>query len=86
MTRGVAAALGLWTVVATGWVLLFYGGQVASCLGPLGVTPEECRAATGLPPDAGLDLGGVAVLLAALVVGWATIILVAVWRSRRDRA
>jgi hypothetical protein len=85
VARGVAAALLVWSGVATTWFLIFGGGYVMSCLGPLNVTPESCRAATGLPPESDLDrfLAGPGVLVVALVVGWAAILCVAWWRKRQ---
>ncbi len=86
MTRGVATALGIWTAAATLWFLFAYGGHVQACLGPLDVTPEQCRAALGLPPETDLDrfLAGPGPLVVALAVGWVAILLVG-RRRRRQR-
>ncbi len=35
-------------------IALFFGGQVAMCLGPLGVTAVQCAKATGMIPGVGL--------------------------------
>ena len=85
MTRGVAAALVIWTAATALWLLLFWGGHSLSCLGGPGITIDECRAAYGLPPETDLDrfLAGPGVLLIALVVGWGTILLVSRWRKRQ---
>jgi hypothetical protein len=53
VTRGVAAALGIWTVVATVWAVFFSGGRVLECLGGPAITVDDCRAAYGLPPETG---------------------------------
>ncbi len=86
MTCGVAVAFGIWTAAATLWFLFAYGGHVQACLGPLDVTPEQCRAALGLPPETDLDrfLAGPGPLAVALVLGWAVILLVG-HRRRRQR-
>ena len=83
MTRGVVAALVIWTNLASGWALFVFGGQVQMCLGPLNVTPESCRAADGLPPETDWDrfTQGPGLLIAILVVGWLTIL--AASRSRK---
>ncbi len=39
--------------IGTAMLLLFGGGQVAACLGPLDVTAVRCAAATGLLPTQG---------------------------------
>ena len=85
MTRGVVAALVIWTNLATGWALFVFGGQVGMCLGPLNVTPESCRAANGLPPETDWDrfTQGPGPLIAILVVGWLAILLASRWRKRR---
>ena len=85
MTRGVAAALGIWTVVATVWAVFFSGGRVLECLGGPAITVDDCRAAYGLPPETGPDrfLAGPGVLIVALVVGWLTILFLARWRRRQ---
>jgi len=85
VTRGVAAALGIWTVVATAWALFFWGGRVLRCLGGPGITVDDCRAAYGLPPETGLDrfLAGPGVLIVALVAGWLTILFLARLRRRQ---
>jgi hypothetical protein len=85
LTRGIAAALTIWSVVATAWFLFFSGGHVMSCLGPLNVTAESCRAANGLPPETDIDrfLAGPGVLIVALAVGWATILMAGRWWKRQ---
>ena len=85
MTRGVVAALVIWTSLATGWALFVFGGQVRMCLGPLNVTPEICRAANGLPPETDWDrfTQGPGPLIAILVVGWLAILAASRWRERQ---
>ena len=51
--------------------LLFLGGRVPQCLGPLGVTAVQCAKASGVIPNAGpgaLIFAGLASL--ALLVAW----------------
>jgi hypothetical protein len=43
---------------------VFSGGQVAMCLGPLGVTVVECWAATGVPPRLAAAVAAAAALVA----------------------
>ncbi len=85
MTRGVVAALVIWTSLATGWALVVFGGRVRMCLGPLNVTQESCRAANGLPPETDWDrfTQGPVPLIAVLVVGWLAILLASRWRKRQ---
>ena len=85
MTRGLVAALGIWTALTALWFVFAYGGHTYMCLGPIGITPEACRAANGLPPETDLDrfLAGPVPLLIALVAGWAVILLVGRWRKRQ---
>ena len=70
------AAVGL--AVALGgslYALMFAGGTVPSCLGPLGVTAVRCAAHTGLRPTEGA-WGGMTI--AAIALG----ILIAIARTR----
>ena len=85
MTRGVVAALVIWTSLATGWALVVFGGRVRMCLGPPNVTQESCRAANGLPPETDWDrfTQGPVPLIAVLVVGWLAILLASRWRKRQ---
>ena len=85
MTRGVVAALVIWTSLAAGWALVVFGGRVRMCLGPLNVTQESCRAAYGLPPETDWDrfTQGPVPLIAVLVVGWLAILLASRWRKRQ---
>lgn len=57
-----AAALLL--VALGGFAALIGGGQVATCLGPLGVTAVQCAAATGITPTIGVGLPAMALSLA----------------------
>jgi hypothetical protein len=83
--RGTGIAFGLWaTLVAV--VLFLHGGQVQMCLGPLGVTPESCRVALGLPPETAWDrfANGPSLLIALLLTGWLVIVGArAGWRRRQ---
>jgi hypothetical protein len=54
------------------------GGQVAGCLGPLGVTPIQCAKATGIVPTVGPALP-----LFTLAAALGTLILVPVPADRR---
>jgi hypothetical protein len=51
--------------------LLFLGGQLGMCLGPLGVTPVQCAQATGVVPDVGIGLP-----VFALTIAVATFVVV----------
>ncbi len=84
MTRRVVAAMVLWAVAVGCFWLLFAGGQVQGCLGPLGVTPEQCRAALGLLPETASDhvIGALGSLVVPLLAGWGVIALVARGRRR----
>ncbi len=85
MTRRVTAALAIWTLLAVGWALFVFGGQVQACLGPLSVTPESCRVALGLPPEAAWDrfIEGPGPLVVVLITGWLMILLAGRWRKRQ---
>jgi len=85
VTRGVVAALLIWTGLAFGWAVVVLGGQVQGCLGPLGVTPESCRVALGLLPETDWDrfVRGPGPLVVVLVVGWLAILLASRWRRRQ---
>jgi hypothetical protein len=85
VSRGVAAALGIWTAVTALWFVFAYGGHTYMCLGPIGINPEACRAANGLPPETDIDrfLAGPGPLVLALVAGWAVILFVSQWRKRQ---
>jgi hypothetical protein len=87
MTRRVVAALVLWTAAVAVLALLFGGGTVAGCLGPLGVTAEQCRAAMGLPPETAWDhiTSGLVPWGVILVVGWVAIVGTDRWWMRRQR-
>lgn len=86
MTRRRVAAMAIWALVVAVWVLLFYGGHVAGCLGPLGVTPEQCRAILGLPPETAWDRfsNGMGLPVAVILGGWVAIALIG--RRLRHRA
>lgn len=56
--------------VGTGWALIFGGGTVSNCLGPLGVTLVQCAAHGGRLPtqSAVVPLAAIAVALGLIVV------------------
>jgi hypothetical protein len=62
-------------------VLIFAGGQVAMCLGPLGVTPIQCAKVTGIVPTT-----PIAVPLFALVIACGVLVLAPVPAGRRRMA
>jgi hypothetical protein len=82
--RRTGIALAGWTVLV-GIGLVFYGGHVQSCLGPLNVTPEGCRIALGLPPETAWDrfANGPGLPIALLLGGWLAIVAAAAWRRRQ---
>jgi hypothetical protein len=61
--------------------LVFAGGQVAGCLGPLGVTVIQCAKATGIVPTVGPGLP-----LCVLAVALCVFILVPIPAGRRRGA
>ena len=61
--------------------LVFAGGQVHMCLGPLGVTPIQCAKVTGIVP-----ITSVAVPLFALALAFAAVLLAPVRSGRRMEA
>jgi hypothetical protein len=84
--RNTGVALTAWTLVV-GIGLVFVGGHVQSCIGPLNVTPESCRAALGLPPETAWDRfsNGPGPMIALLLAGWLAIAWVGTWWRRRQR-
>jgi hypothetical protein len=72
---------------ALGIALFFYGGHVQGCLGPLGITPDQCRAAHGLPPETAWDrfMNGPSPLIFLLLAGWLAIVAGDAWWRRRQR-
>jgi hypothetical protein len=82
--RKTGIGLAAWTaLVSVGTV--FYGGHVQSCLGPLNVTPESCRAALRLPPETAWDrfANGPTPFIALLLAGWLAIVMVGAWKRRQ---
>ena len=76
--RGVAAALLIWTGLAfIGWAFLILVASLSmpTCLGPIGVTPDSCREALGLPAWTAWDdfLAGPGSLAVILFAGWLVI-------------
>jgi hypothetical protein len=61
--------------------LIFAGGQVAMCLGPLGVTPIQCAKATGIVP-----ITPIAVPLFALALASGVLLLAPIPAGRRRTA
>jgi len=86
MSRRVGAAMAIWAGIAGLWAIFIFGGHVEMCLGPLGVTPESCRAAMGLPPLTDVDrfMEGPGPLIVVVASGW-ILILLAAWTIRRRR-
>jgi hypothetical protein len=82
--RTTGVALAAWAVVV-GVGMVFYGGHVQMCLGPLNVTPESCRIALGLPPETDWDrfANGPAPLVAVLLTGWLAIVMAGALRRRQ---
>jgi hypothetical protein len=68
-------------VLAGAGELIFAGGQVAMCLGPLGVTPIQCAKVTGIVPTTPM-----AVPLFALAIAFAALLLAPVPSGRRVQA
>ena len=68
-------------VVAGIGELIFGGGQVAMCLGPLGVTPIQCAKATGIVPTTPM-----AVPLFALAIAISAVLVAPVPSGRRVQA
>lgn len=84
MTRRIAAALLIWTILVVGWAILVFGGHVQMCLGPLNVTPESCRLALGLAPETDWDrFANGPGMLVAVVVGWLVMLATGHWRRRQ---
>jgi hypothetical protein len=85
MSQEVRAAASIALLLGGGLVLLLLGGQVAMCLGPLGVTAVQCYAATGRTPTAGpstpagalLIVLGLLILLPVAPKSWAAALLAA---------
>lgn len=85
MDRPVLVA-GLCWSVAIGLLWLFFGGgHVQGCLGPLGVTPQMCRVALGLPPETDWDrfVAGPGPWAAIVVAGWIGILAAGAWWKRQ---
>jgi hypothetical protein len=79
-------AFAAWAVMVSS-VLLFYGRSIPTCLGPLGVTVDQCRAAYGLPPETAWDrfMTGPSPLIFLLLAGWLAIVAADAWWRRRQR-
>ena len=84
--RNTGIAFAAWTVLV-GSMLVFVGGHVEMCLGPIGITAEECRAAWGLPPETAWDrfMNGPSPLIFLLLAGWLAIVAADAWWRRRQR-
>jgi hypothetical protein len=81
MNRTVGIVLaGFLVPVGAPAVLFFGGGQVAMCLGPIGVTPVQCAKGTGVVPGMG---AGLPVL--ATTISLALLLLVPIPPTRRAR-
>src|SRR5258706_15709997 len=79
LVRRVLAAILIF--VAGLGVLVFAGGQVAMCLGPLGVTPIQCAKVTGIVPTT-----PIAVPLFALAIASGVLLLAPIPAGRRRTA
>ena len=84
--RYTGLAFALWTVI-TGVPLLFLGREIPTCLGRIGITVDECRAAWGLSPETAWDRfsNGPSLLIALLLAGWLAIVSAGSWMRRRQR-
>jgi hypothetical protein len=82
--RAAGFAFAAWAALA-GSAVVFVGGDVAMCVGPLGVTPESCRVALGIPPETPWDrfTHSLALPIAILLLGWLAIACVARLRERQ---
>jgi hypothetical protein len=82
--RGTGLAFAAWTVLMAG-PMLFFGPSVPMCLGPLGITVDQCRAAWGLPPETPWDrfMNGPSPLIALLLAGWLAIVATGAFRRRQ---
>jgi hypothetical protein len=82
--RNTGLAFAAWTVVV-GIPMLFFGREIPTCLGPLGVTVDECRAAFGLPPETSWDrfANGPGPLVLLLLAGWLVIVMAGTLRRRQ---
>jgi hypothetical protein len=82
MREGRRAIVGIAILLAGGAIAsMFGGGGVGTCLGPLGVTEVQCAQKTGMVPNVGLGMPGL-----AASVTLALIVLVPVRRGDRAQA
>ena len=84
--RNTGLAFAGWTVLIA-IPLLFLGREIPTCLGRIGITIDECRAAWGLPPETAWDRfwNGPSLPIALLLAGWLAIVSAGSWRRRRQR-
>ena len=82
--RNTGLAFAGWTVLA-GIPLLFFGPSIPMCLGPIGITVDQCRAAWGLAPETAWDRfsNGPGPLIVLLLTGWLAIVTAGAWRRRQ---
>lgn len=71
--------------ILVGVPMLFLGPEIPTCLGPLGITPDQCRAAWGLAPQTNWDrmIGGPGSWITILVGAWLVILAATTWRRRQ---
>lgn len=83
--RRTGIAFGAWACLVA-VPMTFSGRNIPSCLGPLGITPDQCRAAWGLPPETDWDrfFQGPGPYVALLLAGWLAVVL-AQTSGRRQR-
>lgn len=82
--RRTGLAFAAWTVLIAGPLVLF-GPSIPTCLGPIGITVDQCRAAWGLPPETAWDrfANGPAPLIVMLLAGWLAIVATGAFRRRQ---
>jgi hypothetical protein len=71
--------------IVIGIPMLFFGPSIPMCLGPIGITIDQCRAAWSLPPETAWDRfsNGPLPGLGLLVAGWVAIAVIASRRRQR---
>jgi hypothetical protein len=84
---GINAGVGFaaWAMAVAVVMIFLVGGHGHGCLGPIGVTPEQCRASWGLPPETDWDRfsEGPGPFVAILLAGWLAIAQAVAWRRRQ---
>jgi hypothetical protein len=82
--RNTGIALAAWAILVT-IPMFFFGPSIPMCLGPIGVTVDQCRAAWGLPPETAWDrfANSPSPFIALLLAGWLAIVVAGAWRRRQ---